>query len=53
MSEQMRAADQVRKALERHLETINKVPAALLYRAFNGSYRTETVRVLPGTTAGE
>ncbi|MBI2987139.1 MAG: restriction endonuclease subunit S [Deltaproteobacteria bacterium] len=36
LSEQMAAAERTRKALERQLDTINKLPAALLRRAFNG-----------------
>jgi type I restriction enzyme S subunit len=33
---QMVVADRTRKALEDQLDTINKLPAALLRRAFNG-----------------
>jgi len=32
----MAAAEKTRKALEGQLETINKLPAALLRRAFSG-----------------
>jgi type I restriction enzyme S subunit len=33
---QMRSAEQVREAIEEELESVNKLPAALLRRAFNG-----------------
>ena len=36
LSEQMAAVERVRQALEGQLEAINKLPAALLRRAFNG-----------------
>lgn len=36
LREQMDAVERARKALEEQLETINKLPAALLRRAFNG-----------------
>ena len=36
LSEQMAAAERTRKALEDKLDTINKLPAALLRRAFSG-----------------
>ncbi len=36
LSEQMAAAERTRKALEEQLDTINKLPAALLRRAFSG-----------------
>ena len=35
-SEQMATAERTRKTLEEQLDTINKLPAALLRRAFNG-----------------
>jgi type I restriction enzyme S subunit len=37
LSEQMASADLLRKQLEEQLDTINRLPAALLRRAFNGS----------------
>ena len=36
LSEQMASADRARKAIEEELDAINKLPAALLRRAFNG-----------------
>lgn len=36
LSEQMAAAKRTRKGLEEQLDTLNKLPAALLRRAFNG-----------------
>lgn len=36
LNEQMAAAEKVRKSLEEQLDTINKLPAALLRQAFNG-----------------
>lgn len=36
LNEQMASAERARKAIEEELETINKLPAALLRRAFNG-----------------
>lgn len=36
LSEQMAVAERTRKALEEQLDTINKLPAALLRRAFSG-----------------
>lgn len=36
LSEQMAAAEHTRKALEQQLDTINKLPTALLRRAFSG-----------------
>jgi len=36
LSDQMAAAERTRKALEDQLETVNKLPAALLRRAFSG-----------------
>ena len=36
LNEQMQTANNVRRALEEELDTINKLPAALLRRAFNG-----------------
>jgi type I restriction enzyme S subunit len=36
LKEQMASADRVRKAIEGELDAINRLPAALLRRAFNG-----------------
>jgi type I restriction enzyme S subunit len=36
VNEQMASAERARKAIEEELDTINKLPAALLRRAFNG-----------------
>ena len=36
LSEQLAAAEKTRKVLEEQLATINKLPAALLHRAFKG-----------------
>lgn len=36
LNEQMAAVERARKALEKQLDTINKMPAALLRRAFAG-----------------
>lgn len=36
LREQMAAAERARKAIEEQLETINKLPAAILRKAFNG-----------------
>jgi len=36
LHEQMRAVERARKAIEQELDAINKLPAALLRRAFNG-----------------
>ncbi|MCJ7502970.1 MAG: restriction endonuclease subunit S [Acidobacteriia bacterium] len=36
LNDQMASAEQVRKAIEEELDAINKLPAALLRRAFNG-----------------
>jgi type I restriction enzyme, S subunit len=36
LNREMASAERTRKAIEEELETINKLPAALLHRAFNG-----------------
>ena len=36
LNEQMASAEKVRHAIEEELDAINKLPAALLRRAFNG-----------------
>ena len=43
LNEQMASAERVRKAIEEELDAINKLPAALLRRAFSGTARAIAV----------